>query len=120
MLFSLDAVEDEGVTVLAVTGEVDVSTAPKLRQEGVRLLSPERSLLVIDLSGVAFLDSTGLGVIVGILKRVRTLGGELAVAGARNHVRKVFEITRISDVLPMFDTVGEARDAVLAQSPGHP
>ena len=63
---------------------------------------------MIDLSGVDFLDSTGLGVIVGVLKRLRTHGGELAVAGAENHVRKVFDITRISDIVSMYDTTDDA------------
>lgn len=107
MLFSVDVSDRGGVAVLSVAGEVDVATAPQLRQEAVRLATPGRGL-VLDLSGVEFLDSTGLGVVVGVLKRVRTHGGELAIAGAENHVRKVFEITRISDVLPMYETVDEA------------
>jgi len=112
MDFGLDVTERQGCTVLAATGEVDVATAPQLRQEAVRLVAAGQSRLVIDLSGVDFLDSTGLGVIVGVLKRVRTHDGVLAVAGAENHVRKVFDITRISDVLPMFSTVDEACVAI--------
>jgi anti-sigma B factor antagonist len=120
VLFALDVSERDGATVLAVTGEVDVATAPQLRQEAVRLAGSGGSRLVIDLSGVDFLDSTGLGVIVGVLKRVRTHGGELAIAGAENHVRKVFDITRISDVLAMYDTVDEACAGLAADdtSPG--
>lgn len=112
MHFALDVIERSGCVVLAVVGEVDVATAPQLRQEAVRQVSVGNARLVIDLSGVDFLDSTGLGVIVGLLKRVRTHDGELAVAGAENHVRKVFDITRISDVLPMYATVDEACAAI--------
>jgi anti-sigma B factor antagonist len=112
VLFSIDVSEHGGCTILTVEGEIDVATAPQLRQAAVRLANDGKTSLVIDLSGVGFLDSTGLGVIVGVVKRVRTQGGELAIAGADNHVRKVFEITRISDVLPMFDTVDEACAAV--------
>lgn len=108
MLFDIQ-VDDRGTcVVLAVTGELDVATAPQLRQEAVRLSAAGRNHLVVDLSGVDFLDSTGLGVIVGVVKRVRTHGGELAVAGAEDHVMKVFEITRISDVVPMFAAADEA------------
>jgi anti-sigma B factor antagonist len=110
--FALQVTERDGCAVLAATGEVDVATAPQLRQEAVRLVSAGHTRLVIDLSGVDFLDSTGLGVVVGVLKRVRTYDGELAIAGAENHVRKVFDITRISDVLPMFETVDEACAAI--------
>jgi anti-sigma B factor antagonist len=108
VLFDLTVTDHENCAVLAVTGELDVATAPQLRQEAVRLATSGRIHLVIDLSRVDFLDSTGLGVIVGVLKRVRTHGGGLAVAGAENHVRKVFDITRISDIVPMFATADEA------------
>jgi anti-sigma B factor antagonist len=108
VLFDLNVSERDECAVLAVTGELDVATAPQLRQEAVRLTTMGQSRIVIDLSGVDFLDSTGLGVIVGVLKRVRTHGGDLAVAGAEDHVRKVFDITRISDVVSMYDTADDA------------
>jgi anti-sigma B factor antagonist len=108
VLFTIDVSEQRGCTVLSVEGEIDVATAPQLRQEAVRLANAGRTLMIIDLSAVGFLDSTGLGVIVGILKRLRTHGGDLAIVGADDHVRKVFEITRISDVLGMYPTVDEA------------
>ena len=116
MLFELNVSERDGCRVLSVTGELDVATAPQLRQEAVRLATSDRSDLVLDLSGVDFLDSTGLGVIVGVLKRIRTHGGELAVAGTEPHVRKGFDITRISDVLPMYDTVDEACAALASRN----
>ena len=117
MLFDVQVSERDACAVLTVTGELDVATAPQLRQEAVRLTTSGQAHLVIDLSGVDFLDSTGLGVIVGVLKRARTHGGELAVCGAENHVRKVFEITRISDVLPMHATVDEACAAMTSGQP---
>lgn len=119
MLFDVQVSERDAFAVLAVTGELDVATAPQLRQEAVRLTSSGQAHLVIDLSGVDFLDSTGLGVIVGVLKRARTHGGELAVSGAENHVRKVFDITRISDVLPMYATVDEACAAMSGAQSTH-
>jgi anti-sigma B factor antagonist len=108
VLFDLNVSERDECAVLAVTGELDVATAPQLRQEAVRLTTLGQSRIVIDLSGVDFLDSTGLGVIVGVLKRARTHGGDLVVAGAEDHVRKVFDITRISDVVAMYDTADDA------------
>jgi anti-sigma B factor antagonist len=108
VLFDLVVTERDGWIVLAVTGELDVATAPRLRQEAVRLSTAGQHRLVIDLSGVGFLDSTGLGVIVGVLKRMRTHGGELVLAAAEPQVRKVFEITRMTDILPIHDSVDEA------------
>jgi len=110
VLFDLQVVERDGWTVVSVTGELDVATAPRLRNEIVRLASSGNTLVVLDLGGVDFIDSTGLGVVVGSLKRVRSLGGELALARAEPQVRRVFEITRLVDILPLHDTV----DAALA------
>jgi len=64
-------------TVVEVTGEIDVYTAPALREELSRLVDGEHTNLVVDLTQVSFMDSTGLGVLVGALKKVRTLGGDL-------------------------------------------
>jgi anti-sigma B factor antagonist len=115
VLFDLHVTErDDGVTVVRVAGELDVATAPQLRQEAVRLIAAGRRCLVVDLTEVRFLDSTGLGVIVGVLKRARTHGGDVAVAGAADHVRKVFELTRLSDVVAMAATADEAASALIA------
>lgn len=113
MLFDVGVSEREGWTVVAVVGELDVATAPRLRQEvqrvvGTRSGSAAGPAIVLDLSGVDFLDSTGLGVIVGALKRVRTQGGDLRLAGAPHRVVRVFEITRLDEVLPMHDDVAAA------------
>ena len=103
------------VTVVAVTGELDVASAPRLRQEVVTLASSGATLLVIDLGGVDFLDSTGLGVLLGALKRVRSSGGDLALARAEPQVAKVFEITRLGDILPLHPTVEAAVAAVVQE-----
>ncbi|WP_334141878.1 STAS domain-containing protein [Rhabdothermincola sp.] len=108
MLFEVGVSHREGWVVIAVTGELDVATAPRLRQEAIRVVAEGNHRLVIDLGGVDFLDSTGLGVIIGILKRVRSHSGELTVVGLTPKVRKVFEVTRVLEILPIFDTVDDA------------
>jgi anti-sigma B factor antagonist len=108
VLFDVGVSERDGWTVLAVVGELDVATAPRLRQEVHRVAGDLQPAIVLDLSGVDFLDSTGLGVIIGILKRVRTQGGDLRLAGAPDRVRRVFEITRLDDILPMHADVDAA------------
>jgi anti-sigma B factor antagonist len=117
MVFDLDVTtHDDGVAVVAVLGEVDVATAPTLRQELLRLATestgPPR--IVVDLAGVDFLDSTGLGVLLGSLKRVRAKDGALALSRAEPHVRKVFEITRVIEILPVLDDVDAALATVRA------
>lgn len=94
--------------VLSVRGEVDVCTAPRLRERLIELVSSGQRHIVVDLDGVDFLDSTGLGVLVGGLKRVRSQGGELALVCTRGPILKVFEITGLTKVFAIHDTVDAA------------
>lgn len=108
MLFGISIIERDGWTVVSVRGELDVATAPGLRNEIVRLASNGTSKLLLDLSGVEFLDSTGLGVIVGALKRLKGLGGELRLCGGEPGIRRVFELTGLDKILDLYDTVDTA------------
>ncbi len=100
--------------VLAVRGEVDVYTAPSLRETLVDLVSEGANRIVVDLEGVDFLDSTGIGVLVGGLKRVRTHGGELALVCTQQRILKVFDITGLSTIFAIYDSVDAATTALAA------
>ena len=108
MDLGLDVDEHEGVTVLAVHGEVDVYTAPRLREKLVELVAQGRYRIVVDLEGVEFLDSTGLGVLVGGLKRLRSHDGDLALVCTQHRILKVFEITGLTKVFTIHDSVQAA------------
>ncbi|MGH9056731.1 MAG: STAS domain-containing protein [Acidimicrobiales bacterium] len=95
-------------TVLTVSGEVDVYSAPRLREKLVELVSQGHRQVVVDLEGVDFLDSTGLGVLVGGLKRLRSHDGDLSIVCSQARVLKVFEITGLTTVFNISDTVDEA------------
>jgi len=110
----LDVTERDGVAVLAVHGEVDVSTAPRLRQQLVELASSGHDRAVVDLEKVDFLDSTGLGVLVSGLKRFRTLGGDLLLVCTQQRILKVFEITGLTRVFGIHDSVDAAVAAATA------
>ena len=99
---------DPTVTVVSLVGELDVSTAPQLRQRLVGLAARGPHRLVIDLGGVDFLDSTGVGVLLGAVRRARTGDGRLALANAEPQVAKVFEVTRLIDILPLHESVDAA------------
>lgn len=94
-----------------VDGEVDVFTAPKLREKIIALLEEGSDHLVVNLEKVLFMDSTGLGVLVGALKRVKEKDGELALAGAQGTVLRVLSVTGLNAVFPMHDTVEQATSA---------
>jgi anti-sigma B factor antagonist len=95
-------------TVLAVRGEVDVYTAPRLREKLVELVSQGKYRMIVDLEGVEFLDSTGLGVLVGGLKRLRSNDGDLGLVCTQSRILKVFEITGLTKVFPIFDSLDAA------------
>jgi anti-sigma B factor antagonist len=96
------------LTVVAVAGEVDVATAPSLRARLVELIGEGKVNLAIDLEGVDFLDSTGLGVLVSTVKRVRNDGGDLTLVCTNPHILKVFEITGLTTVFAIHATIGAA------------
>jgi anti-sigma B factor antagonist len=94
--------------VLSVSGEVDVATAPQLRERLVDLVSEGHAHLVLDLNRVGFLDSTGLGVIVGCLKRARGNDGDLVLVCEQRSILKVLEITGLTAVFQIHPTVEAA------------
>jgi len=89
--------------VLSVGGEIDVYTAPSLREKIEEVLGDNVTMLAIDLENVGFLDSTGLGVLVGAMKRLNERDGNLVVTCTKPHILKVFEITGLSKVFDIRD-----------------
>ena len=98
----------DGRTVVQVVGEIDVYTAPQLRERLDAEIDAGRYDLVVDLSGVSFMDSTGLGVLVGRLKQIRLNDGSMRLVCAHDRVLKVFVITGLDKVFAIYPTVGEA------------
>lgn len=97
----------DGCAVLRVTGDVDLFTAPQMREALQQMVAQGQRRLVIDLSGVGFLDSTGLGVMVGVLKRVREVGGDLVLVGPQRPVRRVLAVTGLDKIFAVYTDVDE-------------
>jgi anti-sigma B factor antagonist len=97
-----------GWTVVSVYGELDVATAPSLREQLIGLVGDGSTRLVLDLEGVDFLDSTGLGVIVSALKRSRTQGGDLRLVCTQARIRRLFEITGLDKAVPLLPSLDAA------------
>ena len=95
-------------TVLEVGGEVDVYTAPRLRERLVELVDGGARNVVVDLGRVDFLDSTGLGVLVGALKRLRAANGTFGLVCAKEPLLKIFRITALDQVFPIYPSVEAA------------
>lgn len=91
----------DGTSVVTVSGEVDVATAPAVRDCLDQVISRDRGPVVVDLVGVTFIDSTGLGVLIGAHRRCGELGRVLHVVVVEQRIRKVFEITGLTELFPI-------------------
>ena len=94
--------------VLRVAGEVDVYTAPALREGLIDLLHAGARHVIVDTSEITFLDSTGLGVLVGGLKRLRAHDGSLALACGQERVTRLLDLTGLNRLFPPYPTVADA------------
>ena len=101
---------DGDCAVLLIAGELDAYTAPFLRDRMRDLTAVGVRHVIADLRQVDFLDSTGLGVLVGGLKRFREHGGSLAPVVTKSSILKIFQITGLTSVLPPRSSVADAID----------
>jgi anti-sigma B factor antagonist len=98
----------QGLGLVEVSGEVDIYTAPRLKDEIVTLIDEGAANMVVDLSKVTFIDSTALGVLIGGIKRVHTVGGELVMVAESRPVQKILAITGLDKVFVVCATRDEA------------
>ena len=97
-----------GATIIAVGGEIDVYTAPKLRDKITELVADGVYDIIVDMEAVEFLDSTGLGVLVGGLKKVRAHDGSLQLICTQDRLLKIFRITGLAKVFVIHDSADGA------------
>lgn len=97
-------------TLVELEGEIDLHSAPPLKEALIEVGSAPSARVALDLSGVSFLDSTGIGALVGAFKKTRESQGQIAFFGARPRVKRVFQIAGLWNALPFY----ESRDAALA------
>jgi anti-sigma B factor antagonist len=103
-------------TVLEIGGEIDVYTAPRLRARLVELADAGQKRIVIDLARVEFLDSTGLGVLVGAHRRLRIGEGSLGLVCPHERLLKIFRITGLDSVFEIHSSVDDAVAATPADA----
>jgi anti-sigma B factor antagonist len=119
MEIEIRAGEGGAATVIAAHGELDVLTAASLRTAVGDVIDGGRAHLVLDASGITFMDSTGIGVLVIALRRTRALDGSFAIAGVQGRALRTFEMTGLARVFTLYDTVEDAQ-AALAPLAGEP
>ena len=106
--------EQDGWAVVRASGDLDLTTAPRLREAVIGVVVGGQPHVVLDLQSVDFIDSTGLGVLVGRLKLARTRGGSMRLVGTDDRVLKVFAITGLDKVFEIHPDVDSALAAGVA------
>jgi anti-sigma B factor antagonist len=102
-------IEDAGdYHILRPLGDLDVYTVGSLRDALAQMISEENPKVVVDLDGVPFMDSSGLGALMGGVRRMRETGGDLAIACTRQQHLKLFTITGFGEGVSIAPTVEEA------------
>jgi anti-sigma B factor antagonist len=101
----LKSFEQDGVTVFQVNGEINISTSPELKKQFEK--QPPKKL-VVDLEKVTYIDSSGLATLVEMLKKTKSQGGSLSLAGLSEKVRSLFEITKLDKLFLILPTQQEA------------
>jgi len=107
--FEVAVPEQPGVAVLKVRGEIDVASAPDFRASLSDVIGGGPQLVIVDMSEVSFMDSTGLGVLISAEKQIRHAGMDLRLVVTHPQIRKLLELTGLDDV---FTVVSSAHDAV--------
>jgi anti-sigma B factor antagonist len=109
MSINISIQESRGVSVVVVSGRIVFGEeANALRREVKPLVQTAGAAVVIDLKDVSYVDSGGIGALVGLYTTARAAGGQLKLAGANPKVLHVLQITKLADILGMFPTSAEA------------
>jgi len=101
-------VERQGATVVTFTGSLNALTAPEIKGEIDTLVAQRRLQVVVDLSGLDLVDSSGVGAIVSLFKRLRMIGGDVKIAALRGQPKEIFRILRLEKAFDILPSVEEA------------
>ena len=107
-MLDYDKQELGDVTVFSLKGNLDALTAPSLKKEIEALLAARKINVVFDMSGLELIDSSGVGAIVSLFKRVRTLQGDVKIARLQGQPSEIFKLLRLNRAFEIFDTIDGA------------
>jgi anti-sigma B factor antagonist len=110
----LEVERHSSYAVIRATGYLDVSTSPRLREKILGVATEQPPLLIIDLGGIEFLDSSALGVILNGWKLLQAEGSTLAVISPQERITKIFEITALNLSIKLYKTMDDALDELVA------
>jgi anti-sigma B factor antagonist len=88
--------------ILALEGEIDLHRSPQIKETLEPLIAQKVKRILVDLSGVTYIDSSGLAVMIETLQRIQAYGGKFAMFGLRESVRGIFQIARLDQIFSIF------------------
>jgi len=107
--FAIETVpESSGVMIVRISGDIDINTVSSLKSSLKRLIDEGCTRLLLNLNSVNYIDSLGFGVIIGTLKRLRAMDGDMSVVCAQQHIRKLISITAIDKLFGVYNTERES------------
>jgi len=106
--YGVEVGQRDGWAVVAISGQVDLATAPALKERLLQLVTDGEEHLVCDLTATEFLDSTALGALVSVLKRLKVKGGEMRLVCTSPSILKVFDITGLDRVFAIHASLDDA------------
>jgi len=104
----IDVTQVDAVTVVAPRGDLDMATVDEVRGALAALIGRGKSRLLVDLGGVGYVDSSGMGALVAAMKQARAAGGDVRLCALQDDVRGIFDLTRLSRAMSIHPTRQEA------------
>lgn len=104
----------DNCTLLRLEGRLDLNSSSKLKEQVKELVSEGSTNVVLELGGVGFVNSSGLGTLVSILKDVRIVKGQMVLCNLAQYVQEIFEITQLSHIFDIYATETEAMESMNA------
>jgi anti-sigma B factor antagonist len=101
--FDVEVTEGDATTIVRATGEVDLATSPQLREALDRTIASGTPIVRLDMTGVTFLDSSGISVLVDAQQRLQEVSGQLVLHGVGDHIKRVLEISGLGSFFEQSD-----------------
>lgn len=106
--------ENQGVPVIRFSGEIDVYTAPMFKKAIYEAIDSGKKHIVVDLTNVSYMDSSGFGTLLGATKRLRPVGGSLSLVGCNDVITRILKITRLDTIFRMHPSETDAVSTILS------
>jgi anti-sigma B factor antagonist len=104
--------KENGIDIVTISGRLVAADAPEARQNLKAIVEEGAGNLIVDMSGVSFIDSSGLSVLISAFKLIRAKEGRMLLSGITKNVQTLLELTRLSEIFEMFATTEAAKESM--------